>query len=160
MADWDGNETSALRKIFGGSPWSSRGLVLYPADTRYRDRVDERLRSLTSRPWCKTQQPTAAGGMFTKADFDIDLDTDTVTCPHRVNTAIRRNDAGDGTASFGHACADCPLRASAPRPTVDAPSASAATNAASRAPAPSNRIRSGLPTTGPPAPKSNARSAT
>jgi Transposase DDE domain/Transposase domain (DUF772) len=60
---------------------------------------------------CKTQQPTAAGGMFTKADFDIDLDTDTVTCPHRVNTAIRRNDAGDGTASFGHACADCPLRA-------------------------------------------------
>jgi hypothetical protein len=60
---------------------------------------------------CKTQQPTAAGGMFTKADFDIDLDTDTVTCPNGVNTPIRGTSDGDGTASFGQACADCPLRA-------------------------------------------------
>ena len=60
---------------------------------------------------CKTQQPTAAGGMFTKADFNIDLDTDTVTCPNGVSTPIRRNSDGDGTACFGQACADCPLRA-------------------------------------------------
>jgi len=60
---------------------------------------------------CKTQQPTAAGGMFTKADFDIDLDTDTVTCPNGVSTPIRRNADGDGTACFGQACAGCPLRA-------------------------------------------------
>jgi hypothetical protein len=60
---------------------------------------------------CKTQQSTAAGGMFTKADFDIDLDTDTVTCPNGVTAPIRRNGDGDGTASFGQPCADCPLRA-------------------------------------------------
>jgi len=59
---------------------------------------------------CKTQRPTAAGGMFTKADIDIDLDTDTVTCPKGVSTPIRNAD-GDGTACFGQACADCPLRA-------------------------------------------------
>jgi hypothetical protein len=60
---------------------------------------------------CKTQQPTAAGGMFTKADFDIDLGADTVTCPNGVIAPIRRNGDGDGTAAFGQACADCPLRA-------------------------------------------------
>jgi hypothetical protein len=64
---------------------------------------------ITSR--CKTQQPTAAGGMFTKADFDIDLDEDTVTCPNGLRAPIRRNADGDGTASFGQVCADCPLRA-------------------------------------------------
>jgi len=60
---------------------------------------------------CKTQQPTAAGGMFTKADFDIDLDTDMVTCPNGVTAPVRRNGDGDGTAAFGPACAQCPLRA-------------------------------------------------
>jgi hypothetical protein len=64
---------------------------------------------ITSR--CKTQQPTAAGGMFTQADFDIDLDADTVTCPNGVSARIRRTSDGDGTASFGQACAHCPLRA-------------------------------------------------
>jgi hypothetical protein len=59
---------------------------------------------------CKSQPPTAAGGMFSKDHFDVDLDTDTVTCPNGVSAPIRRNDAGDGTASFGEACRDCPLR--------------------------------------------------
>jgi hypothetical protein len=60
---------------------------------------------------CKTQPPTAAGGMFTKDDFTVDLDADTVTCPNEVSTPIRRNEAGDGIAYFGDACRDCPLRA-------------------------------------------------
>ncbi len=60
---------------------------------------------------CKTQPPTAAGGMFSKDRFDVDLDSDTVTCPNGVSTAIRRNSDGDGTAAFGQACRDCPLRA-------------------------------------------------
>jgi hypothetical protein len=66
-------------------------------------------RDIASR--CKTQPPTAAGGMFSKDRFDVDLDTDTVTCPNGVSTPIRRNAAGDGMASFGQACRDCPLRA-------------------------------------------------
>ena len=59
----------------------------------------------------KTQPPTNAGGRFTKDAFDIDLDTDTVTCPNGVTAPIRRDRAGDGTASFGTACAGCPLAA-------------------------------------------------
>ena len=60
---------------------------------------------------CKTQPPTAAGGMFTKNDFDVNLDADTVTCPNGISTPIRRNNDGDGTACFGEACRECPLRA-------------------------------------------------
>ncbi|MGH2654980.1 MAG: transposase [Actinomycetota bacterium] len=60
---------------------------------------------------CKTQPPTAAGGLFAKDRFDIDLDHETVTCPNEVTVAIRRNADGDGIAYFSAACAHCPLRA-------------------------------------------------
>jgi len=59
---------------------------------------------------CKTQPPSAAGGMFTKDAFGIDLEADTVTCPAGVTTPIQRDSHGDGTARFGPACAGCPLR--------------------------------------------------
>lgn len=59
----------------------------------------------------KTQDPVAPAGRFSKKDFDVDLQEDTVTCPNGVTARIRRNDQGDGTAEFGDACADCPLRA-------------------------------------------------
>lgn len=59
----------------------------------------------------KTPPATNAGGRFTKDAFGIDLDNDTVTCPNKVVTPIRRNSAGDGTADFGAACAGCPLAA-------------------------------------------------
>jgi hypothetical protein len=49
--------------------------------------------------------------MFSKNDFDVDLEDDTVTCPNGITTPIRRNDNGDGTAYFADACRDCPLRA-------------------------------------------------
>jgi len=57
----------------------------------------------------KTPPATNAGGRFTKDAFDIDLDSDTVTCPNQTTVPIRRNPAGDGTADFGAACAACPL---------------------------------------------------
>ncbi|MCA1671088.1 MAG: transposase [Actinobacteria bacterium] len=60
---------------------------------------------------CKTQPPAPRpGGLFTKDRFDIDLDRDTVTCPGGVSAPIHRGGDGAGTASFGAACADCPLR--------------------------------------------------
>ena len=59
---------------------------------------------------CKTQQPVAAGGMFAKDRFDIDLDQDTVTCPDGHTAPIRRGADGAGTASFGQPCIGCPLR--------------------------------------------------
>jgi hypothetical protein len=59
---------------------------------------------------CKTQPPSAASGLFSKDAFDVDLDTDTVTCPAGQQTPIRRNKDGSGVAQFGPACAGCPLR--------------------------------------------------
>jgi hypothetical protein len=59
---------------------------------------------------CKTQQPVAAGGMFAKDRFDIDLQADTVTCPAGHTAQIRRGKDGSGAAHFGAACAGCPLR--------------------------------------------------
>ena len=59
---------------------------------------------------CKTQPPVGAGGRFTKDRFAIDLDADTVTCPAGRVAPIRRGRDGVGTAQFGAACTDCPLR--------------------------------------------------
>jgi hypothetical protein len=58
---------------------------------------------------CKTQLPTAAGGLFGKDRFDIDLDHDTVTCPAGHTTPLRRAKPGR-MAYFGPACTSCPLR--------------------------------------------------
>ena len=60
---------------------------------------------------CKTQLPTAAGGLFAKSLFAIDLDDDTVTCPAGFTADIGRNPDGDGVARFAEACAGCPMRA-------------------------------------------------
>jgi hypothetical protein len=60
---------------------------------------------------CKTQPPTAAGGLFTKDMFRIDLDNDTVTCPAGFSADIDRNPHGDGIARFAPDCTDCPLKA-------------------------------------------------
>ncbi|MDQ3521408.1 MAG: IS1182 family transposase [Gemmatimonadota bacterium] len=60
---------------------------------------------------CKTQPPNAPAGRFAKDQFDIDLERDTVSCPNGQSTTIRRGKDGDGTAYFGQACNDCPLRA-------------------------------------------------
>jgi hypothetical protein len=59
---------------------------------------------------CKTQAPTAAGGLFPKDRFDINLDDDTVTCPNAVTVKIRRGRDGGGMAYFGAACPACPMR--------------------------------------------------
>lgn len=60
---------------------------------------------------CKTQAPTAAGGLFSKDRFTIDLGAGTVGCPGGITAPIRPARVGGGTAYFGPACAACPLRA-------------------------------------------------
>jgi len=60
---------------------------------------------------CKTQPPNAPAGRFAKDQFEVNLDDDTVTCPNGETTTIRRDGDSDGTAYFGEACTDCPLRA-------------------------------------------------
>ena len=58
----------------------------------------------------KTRAPNSLGGLFTKDRFDVDLITDTVTCPAGVSVSIRRHHDGVGMAYFGEACITCPLR--------------------------------------------------
>jgi hypothetical protein len=60
---------------------------------------------------CKTQAPTAAGGLFSKDQFDVDLGAGAVICPAGVSAPIRPAAAGGGTAYVAQACATCPLRA-------------------------------------------------
>lgn len=60
---------------------------------------------------CKTQPPTAPGGVFAKDRFTIDLDEDTVTCPAGVSVTIRRSAGGAGMAYFSGNCTHCSLRA-------------------------------------------------
>jgi hypothetical protein len=56
----------------------------------------------------KVQPPSGLGGRFTKADFAIDTEAGTVTCPAGRSTALRPRRAGF-EARFGAACATCPL---------------------------------------------------
>jgi len=59
---------------------------------------------------CKTQDPVAAGGLFTKDRFDVDVGAGTVTCPNDVTVKMKRHRRGGGMAYFKDACCDCPLR--------------------------------------------------
>ena len=58
----------------------------------------------------KVQPPAARKGMFSKADFSIDLDEGKVICPAFRCAKIRQAKGGGGTATFGDMCRDCPLR--------------------------------------------------
>ena len=72
--------------------------------------LHERLEQAGIESKCKTQQPANSGGRFSKNEFDIDLEQESVTCPAGNTAPIRRGSDGAGTASFGPACAGCPLR--------------------------------------------------
>ena len=58
----------------------------------------------------KVQPPTAPGGRFSKDDFSIDAGAATVTCPAGVTVPLRQRRHGH-EATFGAACAACPLAA-------------------------------------------------
>jgi hypothetical protein len=59
----------------------------------------------------KVQPPVAPGGRFPKDAFTIDMGAGTVTCPAHVSVSIQPAKAGGGMATFGTACAGCPLAA-------------------------------------------------
>ncbi len=59
---------------------------------------------------CKVQPPVAPAGRFSKADFTIDLAAASVTCPAGVSVPLRPSGEGR-VATFGVACATCPLAA-------------------------------------------------
>ncbi len=96
-ADAGGRSTADQASVYGDNAYGTG---------QFHDRLDQA--GIESK--CKTQQPTTAGGLFTKDQFDIDLDDDTVTCPAGNSAPIRRGADGAGTASYGDACTGCPLR--------------------------------------------------
>jgi hypothetical protein len=87
----------ARPKVYGDAAYGSGEFL----DHLARAGIDSR---------CKTRPPVAPGGRYSKDQFYIDLDAGTVTCPAGEEVTIRRNKTGDGIASFGSACASCPLR--------------------------------------------------
>jgi hypothetical protein len=72
----------------------------------FQDRLEEA--RITSR--CKTQPPVSRQGRFAKDRFTVDLEKERVTCPAGVTAVISRRQDGSGSAKFGAACAQCPLR--------------------------------------------------
>jgi hypothetical protein len=66
---------------------------------------------------CKTQSPTAAGGLFTKDRFEVNVAEGTVTCPAGVTVVISHHRKGGGLAYFRDACASCALRSQCTRAT-------------------------------------------
>jgi hypothetical protein len=58
----------------------------------------------------KTPPVRNSTGGFTKADFDVDLEAATVTCPAAHTVAIRFSAQGGGKASFKPHCRHCPLK--------------------------------------------------
>lgn len=111
----------------------------------------------------KVQAPNALGGTFTKDKFTIDLTTGTVTCPNRVTITIRPitgHARHAGQADFGTACTDCPLRPQCATSKTGRHVSISRWETTWPPPAPDRPTPHGRPTTGPPAPKSNARSPT
>jgi len=60
---------------------------------------------------CKVQPPTAPAGRFAKDQFAVDVAARTVRCPAGVTTTMRPAGTGTQVATFGSACASCPLAA-------------------------------------------------
>ena len=59
----------------------------------------------------KVQPPPRITGHYGKDSFTVDLETNTVTCPAGIVAGIRVHGGRHaGTAQFGAACRDCPLR--------------------------------------------------
>lgn len=93
----DGEDGGGDVKVYGDTAYGTGAFL----DTLENHRIDS---------GCKTQPPTAPGGLFAKDRFTVDLDADTVTCPRQVTVAIRRSRNGSGAAYFADNCVDCPLR--------------------------------------------------
>jgi hypothetical protein len=90
------SETEAPLAVYGDAAYGAGALL-------------EKLEAAGADIMTKVQPPVAPGGRFPKNAFTIDPGAGTVTCPAHVTVPIKPAKAGGGTATFGTACADCPL---------------------------------------------------
>ena len=58
----------------------------------------------------KVQAASAPKGKYSKDEFTIDTQEQTVRCPQGHAVKIRKSKDGGGTANFGTRCASCPLK--------------------------------------------------
>ena len=95
--DGDGDRSGGA-KVYGDSAYGTGGFQQHLNDHHIQS-------------GCRTQPPAPRpGGLFSKTDFVVDLDDDTVTCPAGETADIERDRHGDGSAAFTEACSRCPLR--------------------------------------------------
>jgi hypothetical protein len=109
---------------------------------------------------CKTQAPTAAGGLFSKDRFGIDLDAGAVTCPGGITARSARPAPVAAPPTSGRPAPSARCAPDAPPPLAGARSASARTSRPSPTPAPARPTPPGSLPTAAPAPRSSASSAT
>ena len=104
-------EPEAAAEAGGAGGGGGEAPAVYGDNAYGTGEIQERLAEAGIESKCKTQPPNGADGLFSKAAFEVDLDTDTVSCPNGATAPIRRNKDGSGAAQFGKICAGCPLRA-------------------------------------------------
>jgi hypothetical protein len=106
----DDADDSVAGEGLADSEAGEESAVVYGDNAYGTGPMHERLEQAGIESRCKTQQPANCGGRFSKNEFGIDLEQDSVTCPAGNTAPIRRGTNGAGSASFGPACAGCPLR--------------------------------------------------
>jgi len=90
------NEGRAI-EIFGDSSYGTASVV-------------EHIEGKGALAHAKVQAPSSRKGMYSKDEFEVDLDTGTVRCPRGVLVVIQPHSDGGGRADFADHCEDCPLR--------------------------------------------------
>lgn len=104
--DNDDGDGGSTRTADDGSRPAIYGDAAYGSGDNLADLAD---RGIT--PMVKVQPAARRNGLFSKDDFDLDLDAETVTCPAGQSVPITRSDDGSGDARFGRRCHDCAMRA-------------------------------------------------
>jgi DDE family transposase/transposase-like protein DUF772 len=105
-----GHEPGEADEATGGQPAAGdrQQLAVYGDAAYGAGELLDTLEQAGADIYCKVQPPVAPGGRFTKDAFSIDLAGGAVTCPAGQTAPLRP--FGDGRiASFGAACASCPL---------------------------------------------------
>jgi Transposase DDE domain len=104
--DATGRDTTDDEPHEGGQ----NGLNVF-GDSAYADAdtLDE-LEEQGHTPFAKVPPTRNRDGLFSKDQFDIDLDKQEVTCPAGNTAPVLAHSTGGGTASFGDLCTSCPLR--------------------------------------------------
>ena len=84
-------------KVYGDASYGTADLV-------------DKIEAVGAEANVKVQPPSARAGHFSKSDFKIDVDANTVECPAGQLVEIGKSAEGGGLAHFGAACTDCKLR--------------------------------------------------